>query len=251
MLYWSFKDQEEFKTLVRMHLTHQLLGWGKDWGITKNVQPIASPKESDACEVKELEENEEDGFFDLIITGQENFENLNEITKRMTNSIQLLGTKMEERSKEMEKAKTPAGTNIKMAKHAGDHAAEDIESFVVRMNAEIPLFAKSYKAGINAFGRAVSLSTDFREVSHQESVSSLDSIKSLNLSLNISLEKIKDFRGVVAKSPRITRNYNISKRHALHVLDSLINEMTNASNLTSELEKIFENTIEVKVRSPN
>jgi len=242
-LYWTYKDSNGFKTLARLHLGKQIHEWGKSWGIQgKPIQPL-DLDESKICNSTDTEDETEEGFLDLIELGLNNINNLLEITDRINRAINAIGNKVSERATELASANTPRGFNLKVAKRAADDLADDMESFVARMNIEVPLFAESFSKGVDAWGRAAVLSTDFDKTDKQLTKTKEELII-LQKALTDAQGGIIKFRQAVSASPRLTKTFNRAKKHTVDILDLLISEMKNASNLSSEVEKVVAEAIE-------
>jgi len=249
VIYWEFKDSREFESLIQMHLSRQVQEWGGSWGtenrsLTKNESiPETSPNESITCDdITEIDN--EDGFLDLVELGTESFNETKEIAEHIAEAINELGVKINIRSKEMDGAKMPTGVDVRMARRIGDRVADDMEAFVARMNTEIPLFTKSLSTGINAISRAAVLYADFEGSSEGELISAREGAQSLKTSLVESMAGVTSFRNITDATPRLTTKFNRAKRHLVAVLDSLIIEMQSATNLTSEMEKVVDKSIE-------
>ena len=243
VLYWPFNDQRDFESLIQIHLNRQAQEWGKSWGAVKEINLVPSPSEYVTCNTTEIDD-EEDGFWDVLELGQNNFEESTEIMVRIGDAITTLGAKVETRGKEMDQAVKPTGTNPKMAKRICDRTADDLEAFVARMEIEIPLFSKSFSTGINAMGRAATIYTDFNDASIKELISVQETIQTLRTSIMQSMEAITSFRDKIDATPRITKTINRAKRHTVDVLGHLIKEMTSATTLTLEVEKAIVKAIE-------
>ncbi len=236
VLYWPFNDQKDFESLIQLHLNRQVQDWGNGWGAREETNPVSSPSESVTCNSIEIDD-EEDGFWDLLELGQNSFEESTEIIARIGDAITTLSIKVETRSKEMNDAVKPTGTNPKTVKRICDRIADDLEAFVARMNTEIPLFSKSFSTGINAMGRAATIYTDFNNASAKELISIQETTRTLRTSTTQSMSAIISFRDKVNSTPRITKTFNRAKRHTVDVLGLLIKEMTSAITLTLEVEK--------------
>jgi hypothetical protein len=243
VLYWEFKDQSEFKSFIQMHLSRQVQEWGKSWGIKRESTLAIPVSESIICGSTTETDNGE-GFLDLIELGTDSFNETTEIAGRIAEAIQDLGIKIDTRSKEMNGAKGPIGLDVKIARRIGDRIADDMESFVARMNTEIPLFTKSLSTGISAIGSAAVVYTEFENSSEGELISAREGVQSLKASLIEPIKAITHFRNIIDNVPRLTTKFNRSKKHLVAVLNSLLNEMQSASNLTSEIEKVIDKAIE-------
>lgn len=241
LLYNRYSTEGQFETSVRTHLSRIMQDWNKKGKSEKTIVSTGSnclsKKKPD-----EYAEDDEYGLIDSIELGQESFEDANEIVRRMADAIIAVGQKMSERTKELDSAKTPTGSNdIKITKRTIDRAAKDMEEFAVRMDVEIPLFSKSYFTGIEAYGRAISIYSDLNK---EELPAILESIRSLRTSIEESREKVVNFRDILAKLPKITKAFNKSKRHVVSILDHFLRDLLAASNLAFDMEMIIERSLE-------
>jgi hypothetical protein len=243
VLYWSFNDQRDFESLIQIHLNRQAQEWGKSWGARKEIDLVPSPSEDVTCNTTEIDD-EEDGFWDLLELGQDSFDESTEIVVRISDAITTLGYKVETRGKELNQAVKPMGTDPKMAKRIYDRTADDLETFVARMNIEIPLFSKSFSMGINAIGRAATIYTDINDASVEELISVQETTQTLRTGIMQSMDAITSFKDTIDATPRITKTFNRAKRHTVDVLGHLIKEMTSSTTLTLEVEKAIVKAIE-------
>lgn len=242
-LYWSYTTREEFATLIRMHLSRQVQEWQKSWGRGKgsnptvredNVSPITTPQ------VIHSVQEEEEGLLDLIEVGKENFETLVEVMEyRIKSAIEIHKKQISDRTEKLKEAKV-----TEQRKRVINCVAEDMEQFVVQIEAEIPIFSKAYSTGVDAFARAVVLwSEDFGSVDRQKMKSALMMVRKSKTGLGNLRDKITSLRDTIAKIPRLTTVLNQAKRRMLSVLDKLDEQTATAVNLTSEAEKVLEKVI--------
>lgn len=249
-LYRTYSDAEDFETCVRMHLCRLLQEWNKSWG-TGFEPSSATFKEPENPEDKKLdqkvaEQDEEEGFLDLLELGLEKFEGLQESTERMSAFISELGSKMEERTEEMGKIEHGKTFNLGAAKKISNRAAEDMEQFVSRMKAEIPIFADCYSIAMDAYGSSAMLLPDFQGESDDiiEAIKeAIDTTSSMSSVQDETLDSTRGFRQAIASFPRILRRFNRAKRECLRVMDALIEEMERAKNLTSLVEKTMSDVL--------
>lgn len=250
-LYWRYKDRDQFIPLVRMHLSRQVQEFQKSWGTKKEIVPATRKADLSTHELVRVangskiaeDEEMEEGFLDLVERGQESFGTVTEATKRMMEATANLSEKMAKRTEEFERAtSTDGGTSITMAKKASNRAAEDMEQFVSRMKVEIPIFAKSHSTAINSMSRSLTLLNDFT-ADKKEIVKLLSIMQKQRSALMQSKEQVLTFRTTVSALPRITTVFNHAKRETVSMLDVLINEMSTASNLVFESEKVLKQVI--------
>jgi hypothetical protein len=188
----------------------------------------------------------EDGFFDLILIGQNSFRDLKETSNRIAKTTTDLGNKLAMRARETDAAKTQTSNNAKAIQQICNRAAEDLESFVEGLNADVPTFAKLYKMGIDSYSKAYGAGFEEMKIGDDDLNSSLNGIISLKVSLIDALKKIKSFREVMSKIPSATRTLIRSRKHVVESMDEFIREFETAIDLTTEMEKIIVKRIEEK-----
>lgn len=241
--YWTFTSRDEFAQLVRIHLSRQVQEWGKAWGI--EVQSVSSSiilkdDSSQFIEISEainIEELEEEGFLDLIELGQESFETMTEALGRMTIALQDLGTRAQGGADELNKIQAEGNVDIKHAKRINNRVAEALNNFSALMEVDVPIFASSYSAGMEAYSHAITLSEDFGPQDKKDAKVAQYQIQELVSTVVDAKAQMVSFRNTIAGTPRATTLYNRARKRALSVLDKLDEEFTVALNLAGEVEK--------------
>lgn len=236
VLYWTYTAVDEFASLVRIHLSQHINDFGKTWG-KDSEEPqveIAIPEE----EPQKIEDDEEEGFLDLLEVGTDNFETSTEILKLIAQHINELGEKTSGNVNELNNLPKPV--NAKQAKRIINKSAEDLEHFSERMNAEVPRLTKTYSLAIKSYARAVELWPDFDLEDKSDIEDALDVVKGLKQSLFTLQESISEFRSSISRMPRITTRYRRAKRNSLAATDNFLDEMTRYINITIEVEKVME-----------
>lgn len=252
-LYWNYRGKEEFSSLLRLHLTRHTEDWGSKWDVPEvaKAEPPTPPPS-----VQHIEPaaqpltiiDEEEGFIDLIETGNESLESLHSLTERMAASIQTLGERICQRTRELEAAKvSPGSPDLKAIKRICNHAAEDLDNFSQVMEKEVPIFAERFRKGVDAHARAAPLTLDF--ASQGEDVraplsGAHEAVKDLYGVMQGSTTTIRRFRHSIASSPRMTTQYNRSKRRALIAVDRFIADLDSALSQLDEARKTYEFLIE-------
>lgn len=244
-LYWTYTNRDEFTQLVRMHLSRQVQEWGKTWGIESDKH-IEESRGEDLAALAATEselgdegtEDEEEGFLDLLETGQDRIEAMNEGVNRMANALQTLGQRISERTEELNHAKTPTGTvDVKQAKRISNRVAEEMNNFAALMEAEVPLFANSYSEGMEAYTHAFTLTDEMGATDKDDINLAYNTIEQFKNTLSETRTHMKEFRQTIAALPRATTVLNKAKRRVVSIMDKFDEEITTASNLTLEVEK--------------
>jgi hypothetical protein len=247
--YWEYKSLEEFGPLIRMHLSHQVQEWGKTWGIESKA--IIAKEQTETQLPSNMagggieNEEQEEGFLDLLEEGQERLEGLTEVLARITSALGVLTNKLNERTEEMKQSDVASNTfDIKQRKRISNRAAEDMNNFAALLEVEVPAFSNSLSGGMEAYTRAFTLLEGSDLGSKEEVESSLNTTKEFRVVLQGNRDAMLGFREIVASIPRATIMLNRAKRRVLSVLDKLGEEISAALNLTSEIEKVFERFLE-------
>lgn len=237
-LYWTYTSREEFESLLRMHLSRQVQEWRKTWGTDSITLNSLGSINIPSVKNEIIGEKDEEGIIDLIEIGQENMETMNDSVLRMTSAVTELGYKMNERTEEMNRIPKIGGQpNFQAVKRIVSRSSADMDQFVQRMEPELPIFRDSYTKAIDAMIGVTSLSNDFSTNDESEIQQFLQLVQEFKGTIVFSLKGTEDFKTTVASLPRITTEFNRSKRRTFIVLDNLIEEMKKAVNLLSELEK--------------
>lgn len=262
-LYATYDSVEDFEESFRRHLGRYVREWGTQWGTggekgatevslvpTRIAETLTnSDLESladagKALPLSEDREFEEEGFLDLVESGTEEMIRVRDITLRMTEALDELGQKLKKRTEQTTALGQPTSVDdLKRAKIVVNATASDMFDYVRRMEVEIPLFSKSYSAGIRAYGRATVLLRDFGPDAEVRIEEALATISSLNATMRSSKDKLQDLRGSVSRLPRISTAFNQARTKTLKVLDDLNREFQHAIDLSVEAEDLMRGTL--------
>jgi hypothetical protein len=247
-LYCSFTLLEDFEKLVRLHLTRHI----QDWRSKHVVDPTRKIDLALSTELKEvtgLAFNNEDqlGLFDLIEKAEDEFDTLGEISERIGAAIIEMGERFQMRTTEIKQFSPGSGSgNRKAAKRLIDRAAADMDQFVYRMEAELPLFKQHLNAGMNTLIQAVAMSIEFKIGGEdlEQLKENLYVVRNLHETL-ISVEgQIYSFQQSVALVPGMTTTLNRAKHAVVKVMQKLIDEFQGAQAMSLEAELSFARILE-------
>ena len=98
-LYWLFTGIDHFEKLIRMHLTRQVQAWK-----SRTLNTIESKPDEELKKVPDnpTADDDDEGILDLMEVFEDKFAELGEITNRITAATEELGSKMTDRTSEME-----------------------------------------------------------------------------------------------------------------------------------------------------
>lgn len=242
-LYWSYSDAKQLGGFLRMHLARVVQKW--------NSAPASEPSTGKANSMggsagtedlgqRPGNDAEEEGILDLIDQGEQRFEAVNGALTRMADAIKTVGSRMELRAREIESLRANHPVNPRRLKKLVGFAAADMNAFADQVNAEIPLFSKSYTSAMDTFGRAAVLLADFEPIPNQQIADAHEQVGELRLNIERSHAALSQMRGEVSSIPRLSTDMNRARRAATSALDRLDLEFSNALNVTSEIEKLLQ-----------
>lgn len=250
-LYWTYDSPEEFEEQLRIHLAQLVQEYGKVWGAGKKnfalIDRAAVEREPRSAQAGAPDGGSDDeGFLDLVESGTRHMEIVSDVTHRMTAALDALSQSMRERTAVANRLGT-AKTRDDIAKWKLllDATAKDMMGFVGTMEMEIPIFARSYSAGVTAYGKAAVLLRDFSPEDEQMIGDARSTLSNLKLAVSGSREQMAGFRATVAKLPRASTSFNQARNRLLGVLDHLDREYSRAVDLAAEVELVLANIASV------
>ena len=242
-LYWSFQGVDDFEKLIRLHLTRQVQAWrAKTTAATDSVE-VFEP----TTVTKAGDEDDEVGYLDLMEEYEDEFVIVVAVTERITAAIVEISEKISARAEEI--SDFSAGSDVKnrkAAKRLIANAASDMDQYVHRMEAELPLFSQHLNAGMVALIKAAVLSIEFEadDDSREQTKENLEGVRLFRETMVTAEGRISEFKESVASIPRMTTVLNRSKRAMVNIIGQLENELRNAQTMAREAEASFASILE-------
>ncbi|MCI0442156.1 DUF4062 domain-containing protein [bacterium] len=247
-LHWPFMSADDFEKLVRLHLTRHIQAWLSKNVISKPMIVVESTKTTKKVDETIASDQEEGpGFLDLMEQVEDDFATLTEITQRIAGATVEIGEKMEVRTVETKEFSSgPDATNRNAAKRIVAKAAADMDQYVHRMDAEIPLFSQYLNSGMNALIKVSEMSIEFAiQGKNLEKVKeNLTLVRRFGETLMTVERQIAEFQQIIRSIPRMTTTLNRSKHAVVNVLQKLINELQNGQSMAREAEASFSSLLE-------
>jgi len=240
VLWWSFSDLDNFAGLIRLHLSRQLQGWQRTWGVPRSHTVMLEQDE-----IKSMIESSivgaEEGVSELLDHSTEGVTTLGRVVERMRIALVDLIDGLQRRTTEMTKAATLQDRVL--IKRSNDRAAENMEQFVILIKADIKVFTKSYKYAFGVLGRLAVLLVGSSGEDKQNIQTLLHTTRDFRSTLGETRSSLVDFRAAVAQlspdSTRITR----ARDTTTNMLADLVQELTAAIDLIAEGEKALEQIV--------
>ena len=234
----DFETCEDFKNLIRVHLSRIAQRWAAGAGEAADsepTEPVAALPESDETP------DDDAGLLDLMDDFNDAIERLNSLAERMTATTEEIGERMNQRAAEVTALNPESGSyDIKAAKRITARAAADLDEYVARTDADTPIFADSIATAMESFGRAASLSVDVDGGEAEDLGPMICTLASLADTFAESKDSLQSFRDSVAQMPRMTSVLNKSKRRALVAIDALIREFNVGVTRMQDLRAILQ-----------
>ena len=233
-LHWSFTSMEDFASFLRIHLSRQvqeLVGNQKQGPklATIALMDEATGKEDDA------------GLIDLFDLAEGYFADISQILGRMTADADTLASKITERGRDIASAVQRAGGNLDRhsAKALIDRAAEDMNRYVIRVRAELPLFRESLRKGADTAARASLMAAEMN-TDKTAARAAMVGLNGLAKTLVEVRETIGVFKSTVRAIPRMTSALNRAKRECAEVSDEIMESLAEGRSLLLEAAKSIE-----------
>jgi hypothetical protein len=230
VLHWKFLTVEEFERLLRLHLARQI------------QEAAASPpeiREVDlAASVAEAQPTPEDdlGLLDYMDLLEEYFGALNEITNRISSETASLGSKMEQRTAEINAATADGQERVgrREARAMIEKAAIDMDQYVARMTADIPLFRDFLRKGADVAARAALISADMNSGDRRQVHELRKALLGFSNALTGAYNSTDSFRASVQRLPRMTIVLNKAKRETAGVLSNVLESIAEGRRVAIE-----------------
>lgn len=239
-IYSTYKTRDEFKNLVRLHLSKQAQGWGKSWGtseespsrVTSSASRIASePSRDDSSGVDE-------GLLDLIEQGSEAMAKSGQIITRINESVERLSQALTRRTAELKAASSSKDTRL--VKRFVDRAADDLLTFSDQVDSEIPLFADMYGTALDAFGRSAVLLPEIGPSDAEAVRKSGDAVGALIESMESGKASMESLNQSVGSIPPMTTHMNRARTRAVSTLENLAAEWGRAIGASKDVGGLYE-----------
>ena len=228
-LHWPFFTVDEFEKLARLHLTRYVQAWRSREVLPKQPKGELTKSAEESKEAILAEQDDEPGLLDLMEQFEDEFATLTEITERIAAATVDIGERMHERTAETEQFRAgPDATNRKAAKRFIARAAADMDQYVHRMDAELPLFKQHLNTGMNALIQASQMAVELtiKDGDFHQIEENLDHLKKLRETLVTAECQITGFQEAVTNLPKMTTTLNRAKRAVVNILQRLINRVT-------------------------
>ncbi|NLF63428.1 MAG: hypothetical protein GX579_02385 [Chloroflexi bacterium] len=244
-LYSTFKSTDDFERLLRLHLTGQVIEYGRSWAVKARTgaEMTIEPETDDNDAARRSEDTAEEGLLDLLELAQDEFERTNTALENMTDAMATLGERITATSKEIDDETAKDKPSIKRYRRLISVAANDMQSMVKRVQTELPIQKESFNSGLEAYRRMLLLfGSDFADTETSNGIAAkvLESLSQMLDAMQGAVPSLKGFRISVEQVPRLTKEWNKARQDVVNVLDEVVNTFEQEIALVQGLLEMFE-----------
>lgn len=240
-LYWLFENTEDFESLLRSHLSKMAQKWSLKYS-SPNEESSTTLEVAEKEKTEPSDESEEYGLLDYTEIYEDRMFDMTSAMASMTDATEKIGHQFNRRTHEINTL-MESGEN-------GDHkksrrviklSSDDMDRYSEIMELQIKLTSKSREEAFDALSKALSVYVDFKDEDDSAELNDLeDSLKHMRSSAGGTIEGLLEFRQTVAKLPRLTIQLNKSKRRAVEVLDTVLEEVETIVSSSNDVLKIID-----------
>ena len=240
ILFRRFIEPEEFGKLLRIHLSKEAQSFPASSGTGTPPSPPEDHGSDRSPQTNILDE--EDGFLDLLEVATGGMESANAVAERLAEFVQEFAARMSTNAEELRGLQATPSQSLGATKSIVNRAAADLDGFAAQIDADLPVFQRSYSQAMESYGRAAALLTDF-QVGDRDHVGqlrrSLDVIGKMRDAMTDTRLHMRTFRDTIGRMPRLTTALNRAKRRGLEAMDRFDRQFDVAVNLAKETERLI------------
>jgi hypothetical protein len=238
VLYQSFETLDQFKELLRLHLSlavHDIKASLSEAEVVSRATPPSIGN------MTELDEVHEDGFLDLVVRGTESFEKVSEVSKQAVTRV-IHFTEMLKQATQAINSLGPLtnAATVREAKRIVDSSADDLDIFASEIEGQTPIFSTVYVRAVESYGSAAALLSDFKTVDRKQLEEARMVIGSLKQNLGVMQVAVTGLRATIESWPPVTAKLNQAKRRTVVALNEFYSATAIAADLTSATEAMVE-----------
>jgi len=236
VLYWEFETKNELESFLRLHIPKRLENLNSQTHLLKTE---AIPLEVDNDEQFE----DELGSLDYLEMFNQNFEDSSVALNEISNSTAWIGVEFGKLTKEIEiviKNKNGQSVSHSIQRDFYNRAAKVLDAFSSKIEIQIPMYVTNFENGIDSLTKLIAIyKSDF--VGKEEEITEIkESLISLITQISSVIPDIKSFYNSIEKMPRVSKEFNKSRKNALDKIGTFLKKLEIMNSLASESLQVFE-----------
>ncbi|HUU22146.1 MAG TPA: DUF4062 domain-containing protein, partial [Phycisphaerae bacterium] len=161
-LYWEYKDEDEFRNYVRLHLTEALKTWGKSWGTSAASVRPRKTAEDVRHDIDFAIADDEPGLLDLMEETERHFNAAAESLELVLTATTSLTADLNEATEDLSPSRDGLRRkDLADQKRVINRGATSIDDFARKMQGAVAVYAERQAAGFGALSHAIVLAGDF------------------------------------------------------------------------------------------
>jgi hypothetical protein len=244
VLYWTYKDRDAFASLLRIHLTRQILQWVRDSRVGAENTWVNLPVIGEVVVDPDFIADDDVGMVDLMDESDEAMGRMAETLSRMVQELSQLTGKIESRTAEFTGLSIPGKEFDRgQFKRISKQTAEDMLNYTRRSETDLPIYTDAMKAAFDSLARAASLFRDLGPQHAEDLKETLLNVRAMRKQTIQAERAITGFRRSVVALPRLSTDINRAKRRMLVTVDGIVDALNTTEGLIGEVEEIIWDTL--------
>ena len=242
ILYASYNTIDEFKGLLRMHLSGEVRAFMRAGApLSRATAPTdIAVGQSDAA----VTEVDDEGFLDLVERGADRIQEANETLETLNEATAALGRNVTAIAQEVQASPGAPSISPSIARRQVDRAAGELARYAERLEFAAPVLGAAYSESMGVFGRAAAMMVELQDdaaKSREALQVSLATVREAVSAVGSAREGLVVLRSGIAGLPRLSTALNRSKRRALAAVDALASALETAMQHGNEAARVLDN----------
>lgn len=247
-LYWMFDNTKDFESLLRGHLSKVAQEWSSRIGYARGEE-TGTDDDAKRTEIHDLDDETDDyGLLDYIEVYEDRMYDMTSSLSSIAEATEKVGQQFNRRTAEIDSLKNANGdVDQRRARKIIKLSSDDMERYSEILEAQIKIMSKSREDAFEALSKALAMHVDFRKEGDEDDLRELeDSLIMMIDSARDGISGLKGFKDSMSSLPKLTIQLNKSKRKAVKILDSLLEEISTTIQTATDVLTTIEGLREVK-----
>jgi hypothetical protein len=224
----DYQDQDQLRALLTTALVRTAQAWPR---ADDAAHARVVVNEEVAVQITGISNTDDDAdgedWLDLLALQEEAMGRSNESLTRMTAAIQQLGARTTEKSQQLQALFEEPNPSPTKARRLVNDVAEDLEIYARTLEVELPIFRESWSIVIDRLPRLFTIWSELDpSVSSEAATRGREQLFELRGTMGTTIDTLTEFRGTIARVPRLTSQYKKAARRAIAAMDDLLTELT-------------------------
>lgn len=250
--YFRFKDADEFQRLAHLHLQRIAQNWTRKQAKHTQIEEHGTTEQRRRQKSNEIEEStviddsEEYGLLDHAVIFEDKFSVVEVYMTKIAESTDMLGVKINARVAQMEDIRSRESSDLKNLKRVTNLTAGDMITYSEEIEPQVRIFKTNFEQGVDAMLSYLGMMAEEENFDRRDVENNLSSVRELMGSMSEAGEAMSEMSKIVKSLPRLTKEFNSSKRRVSSILDILATEFDRGERIVKQVEESLNSLIEGK-----